>query len=104
MKYTLETSCAPCSLEEFAEKHGLELVVRERVMDSFMRKRGIERYLAEFKNVEVRDGSMLWGAYGNGNTPEEAIKDYAAKILGKYLVFGAYSNNRREFATPNEWK
>lgn len=82
------------TIEEFAEKHGLTMVLTER------RKQYIrvphERWLAHFDNCETKDGCILSGTYGQGATTKEAIADYADKITGKLLVIDAYGDNRRE--------
>ncbi len=46
-------------------------------------------FYADFDYVEIKDGGILIGAYGNSATPEEAIRDYYKKIVGKRLVFHA---------------
>ena len=105
MKYTFETDCAACSFEEFANRHGLELVVHERVLDAGLLRRKVERYYANFRDVDVKRGSILLGMSGNGNTPDEAIKDYAGILLGKRLVYRASNpQRRRDFVAPNAWK
>ena len=94
---------APISFEAFAKKHGLVMKVGER-SKAFWPERKMERYHAEFENAETLDGSVLSSAYGNGNTPEEAIADYAKNLEGKLLVIGAYQAERREIQCPNEWE
>lgn len=49
-----------------------------------------------YANCEVKNGAFLVGAYGKGETIEEAVKDYISQISGKTLVFNACSPNRRE--------
>ena len=46
-------------------------------------------FYTDFGYVEVKRGGILESAYGNGATPEEAIRDYYKKIVGKRLVFHA---------------
>lgn len=90
------------SLSEFADKHELELVVRERQVDGKIIKKD-SRYLAYFMHVEVSEPGILVGVYGNGPTPEAAIAAYARKIQSKNLVFKARDKNlRREIEVPNE--
>ncbi len=98
MKYTFETESPMCSLEEFATKHGLEMVVTERILDKGA------RYMARFRHVEVKHGAYLSGLYGEGDSPENAIKDYAQGIIGERLIINATQNDRREIVAPNEWK
>lgn len=104
MKYTLETESPMCSLEDFAEKHGLELVVTERILDGWHRERNTPRYIARFKNTEIKRGACLAGVYGEGDSPENAIKEYAQCIIGERLIINAMANDRREIVAPNEWK
>jgi len=81
------------TIEEFAENHNLEMVVNERenIPPSIS-----GRFYASFKHCDLKDGGMLCGAYGDGITPENAIKEYAKRINGELLVFNAYSEDRRE--------
>ena len=39
-----------------------------------------------YNNCCVVDGDWLTGAFGNGDTIEEAADDYVKKINGKFLV------------------
>lgn len=103
IKYIVKTDAPPYSLEQFATKNDLTMLVCERNLDKWAKSRNMPRYYANFDDVEVKDGCMLCGEYGNGNTPEEAIANYAGRILGCRLVYGAYGPNRREFIAPNEW-
>lgn len=90
------------SLSEFADRHGLELVVRERQVDGKVIMKD-SRYMAYFMHVEVGEAGMLVGTCGNGPTPEAAIADYASQIQSKNLVFKAMDKNlRREIEVPNE--
>jgi hypothetical protein len=89
----------PCTLDEFAERHGLVMEIHERAGVY-----GDGRYYAHFKSVEeMRDG-MLCGTYGNGATPEQAVAAYARKIRGKCLAVKAGSKDRRNIQVPNEFK
>lgn len=49
-----------------------------------------------FKNSEIRDGHFLVGECGFGNTFEEACEEYLRMILGKTIIFNAYTTRRRE--------
>lgn len=91
----------PVILAEFAERHGLTMRVVERHLPHMAQ--GLKRYFASFDKVEVTDGRMLSSITGNGDTPEEAVRDYAYRIRGQRLAFGAYTPERREFTAPNEW-
>lgn len=72
------------TLEKFADEYGLVMEVRERGVN-FPHN---ERWYASFATVEVEDGSLLCGVFGNGATPEEAIRDYGRQISGKTLAVG----------------
>lgn len=58
------------------------------------------RYSAAFKGAEISDSGCLIGAYGNGSTPNDALKDYVDRIKGKSIVFNAYSDRRRTYEVP----
>lgn len=50
--------------------------------------------------VEVKQGSMLAGTYGNGPTPEAAVLDHWRQLVDElppreYLVTDAYRPNRK---------
>lgn len=84
------------TLNEFAKKYDLEMVVRERdreIMSMPHIGHG-GRFYAYFKRTEVKDGSILCGSFGNGATPEDAINNYACEISGKRLVKNAYRDDR----------
>jgi len=98
----------PETLVEFGDKHGFELIVNERGND---RSRGVERYYASFKDVEILDKGMLIGAVGNGNTPDEALYDYAKRLAGRKIVFKAWANvgqtipsDRKEIDVPVDFR
>lgn len=63
------------------------------------------RYVAEFEStrvVEDKRDSVMAGLYGNGGTPEEAVRDYVEKIRGKWLIIHAMDEERRkEFGVPH---
>ncbi len=52
-------------------------------------------FYTEFGYVEVKRGGILESTYGNGATPEEAMRDYYKKIVGKRLVFHAMNPEYR---------
>mgnify|MGYP000901933519 CR=1 FL=1 len=84
------------SLSDFADRHGLSIVVRERpqCVDDGL------RFFASFDGAEVKDGSMLVAAHGNGADPNRAIASYASEIAGQVLVVDAWRVSRREIAVP----
>lgn len=88
------------TLDEFAQKHGLVIVVTERRMDRWQREHGLCRYVAMFQGAEVASGGLLRGEYGEGNTEEEAIRNYAEVISHERLIVGAFTDARREIDVP----
>jgi len=52
-------------------------------------------FYAALQRVEIKDGCILNGAYGNGATPEEAMRDYYKKIADKRLVYRAMNKEYR---------
>jgi hypothetical protein len=64
------------TLEEFAEKYNLTMEIHERENP----RNGIEPFYAHFKRCDVSDGALLRGTYGNGNTPDEAVRNYIPEI------------------------
>lgn len=49
-----------------------------------------------FKDTYVKDGCLLVGEFGRGDTVEEAAADYIEKLQGKTIVVNPSSKNRRE--------
>ncbi len=49
-----------------------------------------------YEKAYVKLGGLLVGAFGKGETFEEACEDYFSKISGKTLVFKPYSTQRQE--------
>ena len=83
------------TLEEFADKHDLTLVINER------RDPSLPRFYAQFKNCEVKECGVLRLSYGDGDTPEKAIENYQKEINLKTIVIDAYMSNRREIDAPH---
>jgi len=52
-------------------------------------------FYTEFGYVEVKNGGILESTYGNGATPEEAMRDYYNQIVGKRLVYRAMNKEYR---------
>lgn len=67
------------TLEKFADEHRLVMQVNER------ERQDLPRFWAKLGDVEVVDGCMLRGAFGNGGTPNDAITDYCNEISTKRL-------------------
>ncbi|MEE9214690.1 MAG: hypothetical protein V3U54_07825 [Thermodesulfobacteriota bacterium] len=83
-------------LKDFAEKHNLTLVISERPKWNWK----VGRYTAQFKNVEVKEGSFLKSLYGDGENEENAVQDYISNISESTLVYDAYGKNRKVFEVP----
>jgi len=84
-------------IEDFADMHGLVMEINERRNAAANR---LHRYYANFQHTEVKDGGFLCSAFGNGNTPDEAVADYAREISEKRLVLNAYTPDRKEIDAP----
>lgn len=78
-------------ISDFADKHGLEMEVHERSKVT---------YYAHFSHVELKEGSILIGAFGDGKDETSAILDYAEKISNRLIVVRSTTNERREIAVP----
>ena len=94
----VETHFIPyMTIEEFAEKNNLLMVITERSlgMDDPL------RFYAHFKKCEVKGYGVLISTYGNGATPDAAVEHYARKIELTTLVCNAFSSkNRKEIQVP----
>lgn len=88
------------TLAEFADKHGLHLVVRERSARNGFPVGHRFRWYARFENTETKDGGILTSTHGNGATPEAAIRDYGEAISEQKLVIDAMRPTRREIDVP----
>jgi len=91
------------ALSDFADKHGLVMQVKERTRTELWRGFDYEsnRYYAQFRDVDVKDGAVLRGTFGNGRTPEAAMANYAKEISGKLLVKDWHKpDERKEFHAP----
>lgn len=94
----------PITFEEFLNKHDITITIKERPL--FITERlghKPERYYASPGRVEVSEPGVLVGVYGNGSTPEEAIKDLARRWRGQLLIKNGWNEDREEFFAPNEW-
>lgn len=89
---------AAMEILDFEKQYNLELTVYEKDPEA----KDLPRYYTRFDSAETKVGKCcLLGESGDGNTPEEAIKDYCKKISNKILVIDAMSDtNRREIEVP----
>ena len=83
---------------DFEKIHGLCLHVKERA--KFLEKVSGYRYYVFFDNAEVKRDIALISFSGNGNTIDEAIKDYIEKISKEKLIINAMLEDRREIEVP----
>ena len=50
----------------------------------------------EYENCYIKNGGLLEGRYGTGDTFESACDDYLKQISGKTLVFNPNTSDRTE--------
>lgn len=88
------------SIEDFAERHNLIMEVHERNKRNMIDFNVRDAFYASFEGAEVKEGACLASEYGDGSNEEEAIRNYAALISGKLLVFNAFGRDRHEIQVP----
>jgi hypothetical protein len=85
------------TIEDFADKHGLTMEVRERGGDW----QGTDgQFYARFRHADVLESPFLIGEFGNGHTEAEAIRAYAKAISEKVLCVDSWTPKRREIVCP----
>jgi len=84
---------------DFEKEIFYELVATERAIHAGSPV-GLSKWSVQFENSEVMDGGCLASRYGNGNTIDEAIKDYCRIVSNCRIAFGAYTNERKEIQFP----
>lgn len=84
------------TLDEFAAREGLELIVMERRLPIGHPS----RFYARFDRCETKGDGVLIGEYGDGATPEDAADEFRQMISLKTLVYSAYTDARREIVVP----
>lgn len=87
---------ARMSLQAFAEANLLELEIKERATYTSVK----ERFYASFRDVSIRDESLLVSEYGNGSTPERAIAEYTKVLDNKNLVKHGNTSAERSLGNP----
>ena len=89
---------------DFETEIGYELEVNERDLfwkkGSRINKAGVGRFYVQFAKIDIKDGSVLIRATGNGNTIDEALKDYCKEVSCQTIVFDAMSPERQEITFP----
>jgi hypothetical protein len=84
---------------DFEKEIGYELVVNERDINAGSPAR-LSRYYVQFEHANVMQGGCLIGKHGNGNTIDEAIKDYCREVSNCRIAFGDYPSERKEIKFP----
>lgn len=84
-----------CTIEEFADKHGLKMVIEERSKSDWCRADNFKQFYAHFDGCSLAERGMQIGMFGDGNTHEEAIANYAEEISGKTLIIGCALKGKR---------
>lgn len=84
---------------DFEKEISYKLVVNERAVHAGSPAR-LPKYYAKFEKAEVMEDGFLAGKYGNGNTIDEAIKDYCREVSNCCIAFGACTNEREEVQFP----
>lgn len=93
----------PLTLAEFADLHGLEMEIHEREPE-FINPH-CPRFYAHFRSTDVKKEGLLWSEFGNGNSQQSAMKDYARRIEGCKLIVNADDeNHRREIRAPKAFR
>ena len=80
------------TISAFADIHNLTMVVT---------RHSETRYTAHFDGAEVKEGSVLGSMYGDADSPEAAMQNYALQISGKLLVVHAFRPDRDEIYVPD---
>ena len=80
---------------DFEKEISVELELKER-----SEKSNLPKYYVSFPGGEVMYRSTLSSSFGNGETMDEALEDYAKQISNETLVFGAHGISRREIKCP----
>lgn len=76
------------TLEQLGSLHKLTMTISERSDPD------LPRWYCSFDRVETLKGGILTGTFGNGNTPAEAMVDYAYELSGKNIVYDSYGKGR----------
>lgn len=80
---------------DLEQEIGFELEVNERPKHS-----GLSQFYVYFKKGESMEGGCLVSHSGNGNTVDEALKDYCSRISCRKMAFVAYTSERKEIQFP----
>jgi len=78
---------------------GYELVANERAICASV-PGNLARYYVKFENAEIIEGGCLISTFGNGNTIDEAIKNYCIEISNRRIAFNSHTYQRKEIVFP----
>ena len=67
---------------------------------SFVKRKVKGIFQIHLERVEVKDRSLLIGAYGVGRTIRATKRDYAKQLCGKKIIVAAMLPERREYQLP----
>lgn len=84
---------------DFEKEIGYELVVNERDIHAGSHVR-LSKYYVKFENSEVMEGGCLIGKCGNGNTIDEALKNYCSEVSNCRIAFDVCTPQRKEIQFP----
>ena len=84
------------TIEEFADANDLTMQIRERRVPA----NDPMRYYAHFASCEIIGDGVLLSTFGDGQTAEDAIADYAKAIELSRLAIDADTDKRRELVVP----
>lgn len=83
------------TLEDFCDRYKLVLEVHERSSPR------LPRFYATIRGAEFKEGEhFLSSLFGDGDSPFNAIVDYAKEISKKVMVLDAMISSRREIQVP----
>lgn len=88
----------PKTLLGLAERIRQDIEVCERSLNSCL-----PRFYTSLRRVEVMTRGILSSVLGNGDTPEEAMRDYARQLAGYRVAVNAYTPEREELDIPNDF-
>lgn len=77
-------------IKDFGEQNELEFEVLKRTDPN------LPKYYVHFKKIEVKERNIYAGVSGNGNTIDQATKDYCKRISNTLLVKCAFDPYERK--------
>jgi hypothetical protein len=86
---------------DYEKEINVDLVIKERKV-TLAHKSPLPRYFAYFENssISIYSGGGLLSTFGDGNTIDEAIRDYCSKITNHTLVINGLTKDRTEHQVP----